>query len=112
MKKETKLLIVRLIHSVIWVFFVGVIFYILYSGIADRITTYTWIGIGLVIGEGLTLLAFRMTCPLTIIARNYSDSGKNNFDIFLPDWLAKHNKLIFAFIFIAGLMIIAFRLLT
>ena len=94
-----KLFWIKLAHTLIWVFFVVVIFYVLYSGITGKINTYTWVGIGLVIGEGVVLLIFKMFCPLTILARKYSDSTKDNFDIFLPNWLAKNNKLIFTTIF-------------
>ena len=111
MKQTNKLLIIKLLHTLIWVFFVTVIFYVLYSGITNKVTIYTWIGIGLIIGEGLVLLMFKMYCPLTVIARNYSDSQKDNFDIFLPNWLARHNKLIFTTIFVAGLTIVLFRVL-
>ena len=104
-----KLLAIKLIHTVIWAFFVAVIFYILYSGFTNTVTVYTWIGIALIIGEGLTLLIFKMFCPLTLIARKYSDSPKDNFDIFLPNWLAKHNKLIFTSIFIIGLIVVLYR---
>ena len=31
---------------------------------------------------------------------------KDNFDIFLPNWLAKNNKLIFTTIFIIGLIMV------
>ncbi len=92
-------------------FFVAVIFYILYSGITGEITTLTWISIGLVIFEGLILLIFKMRCPLTYIAENYSDSKKDNFDIYLPNWLAKHNKLIFTMIFVIGLLLVMYRVL-
>ena len=109
MNKTNKLLTIKLAHTLIWVFFVAVIFYIVYSGITDSVTIYTWIGIGLIIGEGLVLFMFKMYCPLTVIARNYSDSIKDNFDIFLPNWLAKHNKVIFTSIFIIGLIFVMAR---
>ena len=109
--QNNKLLTIKLIHTLIWSFFVLVIFYILYTGITNNVNKLTWIGIGLIIGEGLVLLVFKMFCPLTIIARKYSDSQKDNFDIFLPNWLAKHNKLIFTSIFIVGLMIVVARVL-
>ena len=109
MDSSGKLLTIKLLHTVIWAFFVAVIFYILYSGIADKVNIYTWIGIALVIGEGLTLLIFKMFCPLTLIARKYSDSEKDNFDIFLPNWLAKHNKVIFTSIFIVAVIIVLYR---
>lgn len=112
MNKESKLFAIKLIHTFIWVIFVAVIFYVVYSGVTDRLTTYTWIGIGLVIGEGLVLLLFKMSCPLTVMARNYSNSQKDNFDIFLPNWLARYNKLIFTTIFMLGLILVLYRAMT
>ena len=109
MNQKNKLLLIKLIHTLIWLFFVIVIFYILYSGITNNITIYTWIGIGLVIGEGIVLVLFKMFCPLTIIARKYSNSQKANFDIFLPNYLAKNNKLIFTTIYLVGLLIVLIR---
>ena len=111
MNQKNKLLGIKLIHTIIWAFFVFVIFYILYSGITNSINTFTWNGIGLIIGEGFVLLVFKMFCPLTLIARKYSDSQKDNFDIFIPNWLAKNNKLIFTSIFLVGLMIVVFRVI-
>ncbi|MEQ8475667.1 hypothetical protein [Fulvivirga sp.] len=109
MTKTAKLLLIKIIHTIIWLFFVAVIFYILYSGVFNKITAYTWIGIGLIILEGMVLLAFKMFCPLTLMARKYSDSEKENFDIFLPNWLAKNNKLIFTTIFTIGLIVVIVR---
>lgn len=109
MNQKNRLLTIKIIHTLIWLFFVAVIFYILYSGIFDEVTIHTWIGIGLIIGEGITLLIFKMYCPLTIVARKYSDSKKANFDIFLPNWLAKYNKLIFTTLFVIGLAIVIIR---
>jgi len=104
-----KLFWIKLVHTLIWAFFVGVIFYVLFSGITGNINTYTWVGIALVIGEGLVLLIFKMFCPLTLLARKYSDSTKDNFDIFLPNWLARNNKLIFTTIFLIGLALVLIR---
>jgi hypothetical protein len=66
--------------------------------------------VGLVLLEGLVLLLFKWFCPLTVIARKYSDSNKNNFDIFLPNWLAKYNKLIYTSIFGLAILILIYRL--
>ncbi len=48
--------------------------------------------------EIIALLRFRMRCPLTVVARRYSDSQRANFDIYLPEWLARHNKTIYSVI--------------
>ncbi|MEZ5042868.1 MAG: hypothetical protein R2828_23435 [Saprospiraceae bacterium] len=109
MNNAGKLNLIKFVHTLIWGFFVTVIFYVLYSGIADEVNVYTWIAIGLVLLEGIVLLAFKMFCPLTILAKRYSDSEKDNFDIYLPNWLARYNKQIFTTIFIIGLILVLFR---
>jgi hypothetical protein len=107
-----KLRLIKLIHTAIWVFFVSVIFYILYCGIFNEINVWTWVGIGMVFAEGLVLLVFNMFCPLTVLARKYSDSEKENFDIYLPLWIAKYNKQIFTSIFTLGLILVLIRVLA
>jgi len=109
MNAANRLLLIKWVHTLIWLFFVVVIFYILYSGIFNDVSIYTWVGIGLIVGEGIVLLVFKMFCPLTVMARKYSDSQKHNFDIFLPNWLAKYNKLIFTTLYVIGLIIVLIR---
>jgi len=58
------------------------------------------------------LLAFGNQCPLTVMARRYSSSTKANFDIFLPEWLAKYNKQIYTILFLVGIAILVYRLAT
>ncbi|MCF8238373.1 MAG: hypothetical protein K9I85_09485 [Saprospiraceae bacterium] len=111
MNNRQRLLAIKWLHTLIWAFFVAVIFYILYCGIANDVQVYTWIAIGLVLGEGLVLLLFRMFCPLTIWARKYSSSTKDNFDIFLPEWLARYNKVIFTTLFLIGVLFVIYRIL-
>lgn len=108
--KNRQLFIIKSIHTVIWLFFNVVIFYLLYAVIIDKIDKWVWICIGLVLLEGLVLLVFKWFCPLTVIARKYSNSTKNNFDIFLPNWLAKHNKLIYTSIFGIAILILIYQL--
>ncbi|HSM46318.1 MAG TPA: hypothetical protein VK872_00770, partial [Draconibacterium sp.] len=84
---------------------------ILYSGISNKITITTWIAIGLILAEGVVLVLFKKFCPLTLIARKYSDSEKDNFDIYLPNWLARHNKIIFTTIYLVGVIIVLIRVI-
>lgn len=111
MTKEAKLTIIKIIHSVVWIFFNVVIFYLYYAAIANKIGKWVWICIALILVEALILLIFKKLCPITLIARRYSDSTKDNFDIYLPNWLAKHNKSIYTTLFIIVVAILIFRLL-
>jgi hypothetical protein len=95
MKGETKLTLIKIIHTAIWVFFNLVIFYMLYASISNKLDLWLWLGYGFVFLEGLTLLAFKSHCPLNLLARKYTNSTKDNFDIYLPSWLAKYTKLIY-----------------
>jgi hypothetical protein len=53
-----------------------------------------------------------MFCPLTLLAKKYSNSTRANFDIFLPNWLAKHNKVIYTTIFLVAVALIIYRLVS
>ena len=99
MENETKLTLIKIIHTAIWVFFNFVIFYMLYAAIVNKLDIWLWIGYGFVSLEGLTLLIFKFVCPLTLIARKYSNSTKDNFAIYLPNWLSKYTFSIYTSIF-------------
>lgn len=111
MHDETKLTIIKIIHTLVWVFFNFVIFYMLYAAITDKLDHWLWIGYGLFVLEGTTLLIFKFFCPLTIIARKYSNSTKDNFDIYLPNWLAKYTKLIYTIILVIIIILTIYQLL-
>lgn len=109
MQEHSKLLIVKLVHTLIWAFFVTLIAYVVQAGITGEIGTMVWIAIGLVILEGVVLLLNRGKCPLTNIGARYTEDRSDSFDIFLPDWLARHNKLIFTSIFTLGVVLVLCR---
>jgi hypothetical protein len=67
----------------------------LYAVIVNKIDKWLWICYALFLIEGILLLVFKFFCPLTVIARKYSNSTRDNFDIYLPNWLAKYNKPIY-----------------
>ncbi|MBL0137775.1 MAG: hypothetical protein IPP86_04495 [Bacteroidetes bacterium] len=111
MNNKTKLIIVKSIHTFIWIFFNVVMFYMLFAVITNKLDLWLWIGFGLFVLEGITLLLFKFYCPLTLIARKYSDSTKDNFDIYLPNWLAKYTKLIYTSLLVMILLMTIYRLL-
>ena len=102
-------MLIKSIHTLVWIFFNVVIFYLFYAVVIGRIDKWVWICLGLIGLEMITLLLFKMMCPLTIMARKYSDSTKDNFDIYLPNWLARYNKLIYSSIVSIILIILFLR---
>lgn len=112
MNNDQKLVCVKSLHTAIWIFFNIVIFYMLYAAIVGKLDVWLWLCYGLVLAEGIVLLIFRLVCPLTLIARKYSASDKDNFDIFLPNWLARYTKLIYTSLVGLTLVITIIRLIV
>ncbi len=94
---------VKLVHTLAWAFFVACIVAI---PICGWIGQYGWAGgfTAIVSGEVLVLALNGWRCPLTAVAARYTDDRIDNFDIFLPVWLARYNKEVFGTLFVAGLL--------
>ena len=57
---------------------------------------------GLVLVECAVLAMNRGHCPMTDLAGRYTEDRDDNFDIYLPLWLVRHNKTIFGTLFAIG----------
>ena len=109
---STKLFLIKFLHTVIWAFFISVIGFIVYAGIWNKLGPWVWSAVVLIIVEGIILLLNKWKCPLTSIAAQYTENREDNFDIFLPRWLARNNKIIFTLIYFFGVALIMYRVLT
>jgi hypothetical protein len=92
---------IKLLHTVVWAFFAGCIVAIPVAGAMHQ---FRWAAVlsGLVLVECAVLAANRGRCPLTDAAGRYTAERADNFDIYLPLWLARHNKTIFGTVFVLG----------
>lgn len=88
------------------------ILYILYCGISGHLSTFLYYAIGLILFETIVLLINHWSCPFTIMAKKAKPDWKDGDDIFLPKWIAINNKMLFGSLFIVGIILIIFRLLT
>jgi hypothetical protein len=84
---------IKLLHTVVWAIFGGSIVVLPLTGVLRR---FRWAAIltGLVLLECGVLAVNGGRCPLSDSAQRLSDSHANNFDIYLPNWLAQYNKVI------------------
>lgn len=100
-KQQLLLRRVKILHTVVWVFFVGCILLIPVTAATGH---FIWaaVCVGLVLLECLVLAFHAGRCPLTDVAARLTDDRSDNFDIYLPRWLARHNKAIFGIAFLAG----------
>lgn len=101
---------IKLLHTFIWAVMAAAILYVLYSGLTGNVITLTWISLALALGECVVIVLNKWTCPLTPLAAQHTTSREPNFDIYLPLWLAKHNKGIFGTILVAGILLVLWRI--
>lgn len=107
-QNQFPLTFVKTLHTLVWIFFNIVLVYLYYAVLTRKIDVWFWWGIGAYALEFVILIAYRWTCPLTFWARRYSDSDRDNFDIYLPNWLARHTKTIYSSFIILLLLIFIF----
>jgi hypothetical protein len=62
--------------------------------------------------EVAVLAANRWKCPLTSVAERLTDERGDTFDIYLPAWLSRNNKLIFGGLFAVGQVALLIRCLA
>ena len=103
MRDAGRLRLVKLLHSLVWAFFVASILGV-WVGALLRRHDVALVCIGIVTVEVLILLFNGWACPLTAIAARYTGDRRPNFDIYLPEWLARWNKEIFGALFVAGIV--------
>jgi len=105
---ERALVAVKLLHTAIWAFFAACILALPVLGWARR---FDWAlaATVLILGECAVLAMNRGRCPLTGVAARYTDQRADNFDIYLPQWLARYNKQIFGTLFLAGVAFVIWR---
>ena len=102
---------IKLVHTIVfWILSLCVV-YALFSGIADRITPWTWVAVGLLSVESAVLVVSGWTCPLTILAERQGAIEGSVADIFLPKWFAERIFPICGTAYGVALVLIVLRLL-
>ena len=82
---------IKLLHTVIWAVFAGSIILLPVVGVLRRFDWALVLTVLILIECGVLALN-RGRCPLTDVAAKFTDKRADNFDIYLPNWLARHNK--------------------
>lgn len=100
-KRIRALRTVKTCHTIVWAFLAGCVVAIPLLAWQQRFGV-ALVLIAIVLAETLVLASNRWRCPLTDVAERYTGERSANFDIYLPDWLARYNKQIFGTWFVAG----------
>ena len=99
---------VKTVHTLAWLVFASAILAIPIATALTALTWAMWLSL-FVWGEVFVLVLNRMRCPLTAVAERYTEDRAGNFDIFLPEWLARNNQLIFGSAFLLDELFLLLR---
>jgi hypothetical protein len=102
------IIVIKLIHTVFWAFFAACVGAVPVLALMGR-CKWAQISIAIVLVEILIVELNGGRCPLTNVAARYTRDRADNFDIYLPVSLARHNKAIFGTLFLAGLCVYLWR---
>ncbi|MCU0646521.1 MAG: hypothetical protein MUF00_00885 [Gemmatimonadaceae bacterium] len=102
------LLWIRLVHTLVWAIFATSIVLIPLWTHQGRLRGAAWLA-AFVALECVVLVVNRMRCPLTDLAARYTTERHDNFDIYLPLWVARHNKTISGSLYALGLLYLGTR---
>jgi hypothetical protein len=92
---------IKAVHTLAWAIFAGCILAIPFVSWHGAHGAAAWLAV-IVFVEVVVLALNKWSCPLTAVAARYTEDRRPNFDIYLPEWLAKYNKHIFGPLYIAG----------
>ena|SRR5690242_3707815 len=99
----TALRAVKIVHTLVWALLAGCVVALPIVAWQGKFFAATVL-IAVVLVEVLVLVANRFRCPLTDVAARYTDDRSDNFDIYLPLWIARYNKQVFGTLFVAGVL--------
>jgi hypothetical protein len=105
---ERRLRAIKLVHTAVWAGFSGCVVAIPMLTLQGRFRLAAVLAV-IVLGEVVVLAVNRWRCPLTPIAARYTEDRRANFDIYLPEWLARYNKEIFGPLYLAGVVFLVVR---
>jgi hypothetical protein len=108
---DCRLTAIKFLHTAVWALLASSI---LALPVVAFVRQFGWALIltVIIICECGVLAANRGRCPLTDVAARFTDDRADNFDIYLPNWLARYNKAIFGTLFAVNELIVLWRWLV
>jgi hypothetical protein len=102
---DYRLFAIKLLHTLVWAFMAGCI---LVLPVLAFVREFRWaLILTLVILFECGVLAMNQgRCPMTDWAARFTDDRASNFDIYLPNWLARYNKAIFGTLFLVNELVV------
>jgi hypothetical protein len=105
------LVAIKVIHTLVWALLMGCILLLPVAAMARR---FDWalLFMGIVLVECGVLAINRCKCPLTVVAEKYTSNRADNFDIYLPRWMARNNLKVSGALCLVGIIMVLWRWMT
>jgi hypothetical protein len=100
-QRISPLVAIKLLHTLVWAIMAGSILALPVTALLERFNAAIILTV-IILAECGVLAFNEGRCPLTGLAARFTADRADNFDIYLPNWLARHNKLIFGTLFVVN----------
>lgn len=96
---------IKLLHTAVWAVLAGCILALPMTALLRH---FDWAIIltVIIVVECAVLALNKGRCPLTNLAARFTEDRADNFDIYLPNCVARHNKAIFGILFVVNELIV------
>ena len=95
------LIAIKLLHTIVWALLAGCILALPVLAARRRFDWVVLLSVVILV-ECAVIGLNRGRCPLTDLAAHLTQNRDDNFDIYLPLWLARYNKTIFGTLFVVN----------
>ncbi|HET8667077.1 MAG TPA: hypothetical protein VFM10_03790 [Terriglobales bacterium] len=102
---------IKLLHTAVWALLAGCVIALPVLAFRGQFRLALILTL-IIVCECAVLAANQGRCPLTDWAARFTDDRADNFDIYLPNWLARNNKVIFGSLFAVNEVIVLWRWLA
>jgi len=111
LKRSTKIILLRVIHSLFAIYFIGCLLYLYYAAITSRFDLFLLVAFVSLSIEGFVVyIVNNGDCPLTHIQKKINDNTPF-FELFFPPKFARNSFKIFALFTWGGVLLLAIKLL-
>lgn len=104
-------MVIRLFHTAVWAVLAGCIIGLPVVALMNRLDLAAALTLVVIVECGVLVLNAGQ-CPVTTLAARYTEDRADNFDIYLPEWLALRNKAISGSLFICGEFVVLWKVMS
>ncbi len=105
-QNPTRLAIVKIVHTIIYVAMASATLYVFYCGVTGRRDRVLPLAAALVAFDGVVFFANGRRCPLTALAQKYGDPKGYVGDTLFPETCTRHTFRAFGTLYAIGLILI------